>query len=142
MAIKFNCPVCGTEKIVYIAKRGEKVQCDHCKAKIIVPDDAVEIKKIEKEEKNLNKYPTLILITRIYVFLAVIVGIATLFGIGYGIYLIVDYEKVTGTTILVCSLIGGFIGVITFLAISEIIKLFIDIECNTRNIINRKTAKK
>ena len=71
-----------------------------------------------------SKYPALRTISGFYQFLAIIIGIGSALGLLYGI-------KAAGTTIIIYALIMGLMGVITLLAISEGIKLFIQIEDNT-----------
>jgi len=74
------------------------------------------------------KYPTLRTISLIYKVLAVINGLGALIAIIYGL---LKSEMI----IITYSLVSGIIGVIAFLAISEIIKLFIDLEQNSRKQI-------
>ena len=64
--------------------------------------------------------------------MAVLVGIGSVIGLFYGVYLMEQYgAKPAGIGIIVYSLIAGLLGVISFLAISEVIKLSISIENNT-----------
>jgi len=86
--------------------------------------------KSDQKESILNeaKYPTLRTISLIYKVLAVINGLGALIAIIYGL---LKSEMI----IITYSLVSGIIGVIAFLAISEIIKLFIDLEQNSRKQI-------
>jgi len=93
------------------------------------------------------KYPALRVISGIYKAIAIIVGIGALIALFYGLsQLDGGYRaRATGTSIIISSLISGIIGVIAFLAISEIIKLFIDLEENSRKqiaLLNKILDKK
>ena len=87
-------------------------------------------------EKPKSKYHALTVISGIFQFLAVLVGFASLYGFFSGLNRS-DFSHpdtfTSGTNIMVYSLIAGFVGVISLLAISEGIKLFISIENNTSN---------
>jgi len=94
-----------------------------------------------------TKYPALRVISGIYKAIAIIVGIGALIALFYGLsQLDGGYRaRATGTSIIISSLISGIIGVIAFLAISEIIKLFIDLEENSRKqiaLLNKILDKK
>ncbi|MEO0190813.1 MAG: zinc-ribbon domain-containing protein [candidate division WOR-3 bacterium] len=51
MALKFNCPNCGCERVVWFLKIGDVARCPSCGTEVPVPSDAVEI---EVESKNIN----------------------------------------------------------------------------------------
>jgi len=94
-----------------------------------------------------TKYLALRVISGIYKALAIIIGIGAFIAFVYGItQLEGGYRaRATGTTLIISSLISGIIGMIAFLAISEIIKLFIDLEDNSRkqiNLLNKILDKK
>jgi len=81
----------------------------------------------------MNRYPALIFIAKVYKGLAYLVGIIAAVGIIVGLnYLADERQRGVGITLLIQSIIGGAFGVITLLAASETIKVFIDIEENTR----------
>jgi|AP45_3_1055517.scaffolds.fasta_scaffold397624_1 hypothetical protein len=86
--------------------------------------NAIESSKDSMNPISESKYPALRTISGFYQFLAIIIGIGSALGLLYGI-------KAAGTTIIIYALIMGLMGVITLLAISEGIKLFIQIEDNT-----------
>ena len=83
-------------------------------------------------EKNITRYryPALRTISGVYKALAWIIGIATIITT---IYMLVDDELVIG---LVSLLVGGLLA-LGLAALSELIKVFLDIEYNTR-----KTSEK
>jgi len=83
-------------------------------------------------EKNITRYryPALRTIAGVYMVLAWIIGIATIITT---IYMLVDDELVIG---LVSLLVGGLLA-LGLAALSELIKVFLDIEYNTR-----KTSEK
>lgn len=94
-----------------------------------------------------TKYPALKVISGIYKAIAILVGIGAFIALAYGMnQLETGYRaKAIGTILIVSSLISGIIGVIAFLAISEIIKLFIDLEENSRKqiaLLNKILDKK
>ena len=81
----------------------------------------------------MHRYPTLIFIAKVYKGLAYLVGILAVIGVIVSLsYLENQFQRGIGITLLIQSIIGGALGVITLLAASESIKVFIDIEENTR----------
>ena len=81
----------------------------------------------------MHRYPALIFIAKVYKGLAYLVGILAVIGIIVSLsYLEDQFQRGFGITLLIQSIIGGAFGVITLLAASESIKVFIDIEENTR----------
>ena len=106
-------------------------------------ESAQQITSVSEE----TKYPALRVISGIYKALAIIIGIGAFIALVYGIsQLEGGYSaRATGTSLIISSLISGIIGVIAFLAISEIIKLFIDLEDNSRKqitLLNKILDKK
>ena len=82
--------------------------------------------------KKPNNYPALKTIAGIYNILAILVAIGAVFGIVYGITLLDNGRtQELGITIILISLFGGFLYIITLMAIAELIKLFISLEGNT-----------
>ena len=156
MALKFKCNHCDTEIISKFLKVGEEAKCKFCGTSTLIPDNAEEVddneydkytaklKKVKiapsvnndkpatiKQSEKL-KYPDLNTISGIYKFLAVLAGIGSVIGLFYGLYLMTQYgAKPAGIGIIVYSLIAGLFIVISLLAVSELIKLFILIENNT-----------
>lgn len=43
MALKFNCPECGTELVVRFLSQGEEARCRNCDSFITVPEDAIQV---------------------------------------------------------------------------------------------------
>ena len=146
MALKFKCNHCDTEIISKFLKVGEEVKCKSCGKVSTIPEDAEGVSESQLKEDHTisnafngndkksttskssietpkSKYPALITISRIYRLLAILFGIGSVIGFFYGLY--------AGIGIIVFSLIAGLLGVISFLAISEVIKLSISIENNT-----------
>ncbi|ODS30362.1 MAG: hypothetical protein SCARUB_04521 [Candidatus Scalindua rubra] len=84
--------------------------------------------RIDAPTLNQEKYPALRTISGIYNFLAWIMGLGALVAVFYGMSLLDRYgTKEFGIAIIMISLIGGFIGVVSLLAISEGIRLFVNI---------------
>jgi len=76
-----------------------------------------------------SRYPALQTLSVIYRILAYVTGTVALITAIWGIATI---ER-GGVALIIGGLLGGIVGVITNLAIAEGIKVFIDIEENTRN---------
>jgi hypothetical protein len=130
-----KCEVCGailTLKNICVYE--DKHLCKNCFDKIELEEDiSVLAKRNQDLSSDSHKYPALHTISAIYKILAIIIGIASFIGLFWGLsQLDSQYTKGVGLITTVYSLIVGFIAVITLLAISEGIKLFIDIEGNTR----------
>ena len=84
--------------------------------------------------KKPNSYPALRMIAGIYNILAILVAIGAVGGIVFGITLLNSYGRGNdelGITIILISVFGGFLYIITLMAIAELIKLFISLEGNT-----------
>ena len=80
-----------------------------------------------------KRYPALRIISTIYRSLAYVSAVAGIIGVLVGISQMSErYGGAAGGTILLLSLLFGAIAFVTFLAISEAIHVFIDIEENTR----------
>ena len=104
----------------------------------------------EEQERELEtevqgdqlRYPALRLIARIYRRLAWLVVVLGVIGVIFGFVSL--GTVVLGVLLILGSLIGGAIGCVTLLAVSEALMVFIDIEENTRlsiSRINRKIKK-
>lgn len=81
----------------------------------------------EPGESANSSYPALRTIAIIYKVIAFLVALAGVIGAFYGMAL-AGKQHPYGTELIFTSLIYGFIGTITCLAISEGIKLFINLE--------------
>jgi|TARA_B100000959_G_C14586427_1_gene462132 hypothetical protein len=122
----------GTEKTIKSSDETEK--------EILEKQQIRQIKRIkEKKNKSINinenKYPALEIIAGIYRGFAWIVGTGAIIAIFYGIWLLGDYgTEDLGTIIIVYSIAGGFFSIISLLAISEGINLFVNIANDVRVI--------
>ena len=122
----------GTEKTIKSSDETEK--------EILEKQQIRQIKRIkEKKNKSINinenKYPALERIAGIYRGFAWIVGTGAIIAIFYGIWLLGDYgTEDLGTIIIVYSIAGGFFSIISLLAISEGINLFVNIANDVRVI--------
>jgi len=85
--------------------------------------------KGETNSEASTRYPALLLVARIYRILAIVTGIAALIVVTIGMQ-VIDRG---GIFLVLGGVLGGLIGVVTNLAIAECIKVFLDIEANTRN---------
>lgn len=83
----------------------------------------------QSSPKPTSRYPALKTLSVIYRILAYVTGIAAV------IIAILGIAKIEegGAALIIWGVLGGFVGVVTNLAIAEGIKVFIDIEENTRN---------
>ncbi len=155
MALKFKCNHCDTEIISKFLKVGEEAKCKSCGKVTTIPEGAEGVSESQLKENHTisdafsendinpapstssvetpkSKYPALSTISGIYQILAVLVGIGSVIGLVYGLNLMTKYGgKPVGIGIITYSLIAGLLVVISLLAISEGIKLFISIEKNT-----------
>ena len=82
---------------------------------------------------NRHRYPALSIISGLYNAFAWIIGVVAII-----VSLVFFSKGEEGTIIAVSVLISGVLAFIGLLAMSELIKLFIDIEYNTRSSDNRK----
>jgi len=81
----------------------------------------------------MRRYPALRFIANIYKILAYVIAAVAVVGIVISLsYMENQFQRGYGIMLLLQSLIGGAVGFITFLAAAEIIKVFINIEENTR----------
>ncbi|MBC8527285.1 MAG: hypothetical protein H8D22_10635 [Candidatus Cloacimonetes bacterium] len=143
--LEFRCLNCDNNIIIENSKIGEKIECPFCHKTMVIPKDAEDIyEKYTKEEYRKKKYPGLRTLSGFFVFIAVLMGIQLIIGIIYGASLLSYHDQTTGTIIIFSSIIIGFIGIIVFAAFAELIKLFIDIESNTKNqtLLIEKLLKK
>lgn len=101
-----------------------------------------EIVKITGTSKNkietvieVIEYPALKTISAIFRVMAWLVGIAAVIKLVYGLFLIDNHEtKEIGIVVTVYSLIGGLFGVVFILALSEGIKLLINIANDVKTL--------
>lgn len=98
----------------------------------------IESSKTSEAISGESKYPALRIISVLYKVLAILIGMAAFIGFFYGLTRLEGgyRAKAEGIRIIISSLISGTIGVIALLAFSELIKLFIDLESNSRVQIN------
>ena len=136
------------EKQKKIQDESEGYVCSDCGADVSIDDkvcpkcgeDISELAEDEKEEPTANfssqRYPALRTIAGFYQVLAWIVAVIA----GVGILLSLDnFERDLIKLILI--FIGGTVAFITLLAASESIKVFIDIEENTRKVAEFQSSK-
>ena len=138
--IKMNitCPLCGTQNDMPKEINPNLIyRCNNCNS-IIAPKDKVEV---VSQRKVSTKYYALRIIANILQILAYIVGIIGIIVsivVSYGSYDITRFLSGTGAVGSLLIALGGIVvSVIVFIAIlaqAEIIKLFIDVEANTRSI--------
>ena len=115
----------------------EKYYCSECGIEVSIEDNicpkcGADLSEIEEEEvEELTKkvtpkrYAALRTLSGIYSILAWVTAISAIFALIYGM--------IENSVVLIfSSIIYGLIGTITVLAFSEGIKLFIDLENNTR----------
>jgi hypothetical protein len=90
--------------------------------------------KINSSDSNVEKkYASLRVIAVIYRVLAFIWGAAAVITLIYGITMLGSrYEAATGMIAVISSIVGGIVGVIGLCAFSDILKLFMDLESNSR----------
>lgn len=137
-----ECPICGQINRIDLGK------CIKCKyifppEHMIISEPVHAVDELQNEtinqpefsdsDESLQKYPTLRTLSSIFYFSAWIIGLAAMIGIVIGLTLLDNWStKMAGITLIISSCVGGFWGIITSLAFSEIIKVFVDIEFNTR----------
>jgi len=139
MSLEFKCPNCNHDVVAAFAKPGEKMICKKCESEIIVPLDAKEKvysqsedqSELDSKSTNDNFMALLVVSTLIKIFswivlIGTIVMTIVLFNemTSYG-------SDITFVTILYL-LIGGILSFLFLLAFSELIRLFLCIEKNTR----------
>lgn len=120
------------------------VPCPNCGARCfpeekICPSCGVDIDQVAAEiERQVprRKYPALRVIAGLYQFIALVIAFLALVG------LLLSFQQSASTPIIaLLYLVVGFIGVVSFLALSESIKVFIDVEQNTRTIVELLQAR-
>ena len=109
--------------------------------KISPKEEEAEIVPESMDSTEVNtRYTALRTISKVYKVLAIIVIIAAFGVLIYGIVLQGDdyyrTEHATGISLIFTSLIFGAFGYISLLAVSEILKLYIDLEENSRKHIS------
>jgi len=100
---------------------------------------SLEVKRlVDNENEENSKYPALRTISFLYYILAILIGVGSIIAliIGMNKLQIGFGDNTTGANLIISSLISGVFGVIVLLAISEIIKLSIDLERNSRKQIS------
>ena len=78
-----------------------------------------------------GRYPVLRALAIIYVFGAALAAIGTLLTLGYVLFA-ARFAWTDKLIMLVGAVAAGFVAVVSMLAIAEVLKLFIDVEHNTR----------
>ena len=144
MAIIFNCKKCGEKIIVSQLKPGEISKCKMCGSENIVPDN--ELKKdlnknpnskstASRNEKipSFGKFPALMTISGVLKFAAYVELLISIGLLIFGLTLLDGYDKSIAIIMIASSIIFGFVGFIAILAYSELIKVFLEIEKNTRD---------
>jgi hypothetical protein len=117
----FPCPRCGARCFP------NETNCPSC---------GVNITEATAETERYtppSKYPALRAIATTYQIFAVVIAVITLIAIVIAL-------RQSGLIAVVCFVIG-LAAVISFLAVAEGIKVFVDIEHNTRTIIARLEAR-
>jgi predicted ATP-dependent serine protease len=128
--------------------------CGECGAKVskddkVCPKCGGDISEIEgqkpaseNELKRSKRYPALRTIASAYRALAWVVAIIAIIVFLIGLKELFGNRISIGGPLLLYSIIGGGVGVLSFLATSESIKVFIDIEANTRRTADSLEGKK
>ena len=148
LPIKIKCRNC--DNIIYMRNLniGDSVECIKCNVINWSNDQNVESISDEEHESNKtgitpqtykgqselikSKHLALSTISATYKIMAVLFGVAAFFGLFYGISMLNEYGvNQMGIGFIAYSILGGSLGVVSLLAISEGIKLFIDVENNT-----------
>jgi hypothetical protein len=120
------------------------VPCPNCGGRCfpeekICPSCGVDIDQVAADiERHIpaRKYPALRVIAGLYQIIALVIALLALIG------LLISLQQSASTPVIaVLCLVIGFIGVVSFLALSESIKVFIDVEHNTRTIVNLLQAR-
>lgn len=98
-------------------------------------DDFLGVSESDSQEiREKIRYPALRVIAGIYRGIAVLAGIAAIVILFIGFMKLDSYgDEAFGLMLILGSIFGGAITVITCLATAEGIKVFLDIEENTRN---------
>ena len=152
MALKFKCDNCQQDMIVRAHKVGEYAACGSCRLYSIVPESAENIEEdlaaaLEAELKNQNnvsegekpetdgtsddsvtsssKYPALRMIASLYKFLAYVAVVVTVIGCVVSLMVALSGDSY-GFLLIILSAFFGAIIIITFLALSEGIMIYLD----------------
>ena len=97
-------------------------------------DSFLGVKSNNQEPALSQRYPALRAIGSVYRILAVLTGIIAVIIIIIGVRQSdADRGIAVGMPLILGGLVGGSVGVISNLAVAEIIRVFLDIEENTRN---------
>ena len=114
--------------------------CPKCGADISEIEEDIEEDQIEIKDKDKTKYPALSTISGAYKFLA---WFSAFIAVLLALSVLSHIDDDNRIIYAIISLVTGVILCISFLAISEIIRLFIDIEKNTRMFtVNQDTDVK
>ena len=153
MALKFKCDNCQKVMIVRAHKVGEYAACGSCRLYSIVPESAENIEEdlaaaLEAELKNQNnvsegekpetdgtsdysvtsrnKYPALRIIASLYKILAYVTVVLTIISCVMILMVTLSEADSYGfLRIILCAFLGAII-IITFLALSEGIMIYLD----------------
>lgn len=120
------------------------VPCPTCGARCfpeekICPNCGIDIDQVAAETARqipARKYPALRVIAGLYQIIALVIAFLALIG-----FLLSFQQSASTPVIAILSLVVGLIGVVSFLALSESIKVFVDVEQNTRTIVELLQAR-
>ena len=144
MIYKLKCFFCKKQIEVEGEFRGEIIRCPECNKELAIPISAIdedgktgddEDKEKEEKQKELGKtkYPALRSISNFLSVIAYILLVGATGGALYFLFLSFFPEDKSGLKLIIfLSIFGCLIFFILFRAFSELIKLLIDIEKNTR----------
>ena len=136
-----------------LEKKGKRYECSECHAynkessikcwkcgtdftEIIEIHDDIE-QKLNKY-KNTFTYPALIKISSIFRVFAWIIGLSSVILLIWGVSIVNDYDSGEfGIYLILIGIVNGTIGVLLALAISESIKLFINIANDVHSLCNK-----
>lgn len=135
-----QCSKCGKELSEDEAVRfkGKNWCQEHYRAEIGLPEkldierDQGTSKGSSLEGRSTARYPALRTIAGVYRVVAIIWGLLGAAGMVVGLSLAIDSPE-TGWSLAFGSLLFGVIGVVTYLAVAEGVRLAIDIEQHTRS---------
>jgi hypothetical protein len=105
-------------------------------------ETALENNQGTANQTTADSYPALKAIASIYRILAILAAIAAIITLFYGVSLLgknLPLMQASGTEVIIKALIFGIFGTITCLAISEGIRLFINLESNSRKQVELLT---
>ena len=91
-----------------------------------------------KNSKLGKEYPALSIISIICKVIGAVIVLFAVIGLFYGFSLLNGYdsERTMGVILIVSSLLSGLVFSIPFFAFAELIKVFVKIEFNTRNLVD------